>query len=208
MYSFRWYYRRGIVVWPYKYTNFLRNYLIQFIKKKSEYRVFCIGYAKTGNTSITKALDILGFRSAQYLKGALRGEPKGGWIRYIKKCNYDAFIDAPFGREEFYKELDKTFPKSKFILTSRETSSFSRSFVNYFHNTPWEIKSKKELKELKERFEERNAQIIEYFKDRPSKLLIMDISSGDGWEKLCGFLENPIPKKPFPHRNKGWVKTG
>ena len=38
--------------------------------------------------------------------------------------------------------------------------------------------------------------------DRPGKLVEMDFSSGDGWEKLCPFLGLPVPAKPFPHANK------
>ncbi len=41
--------------------------------------------------------------------------------------------------------------------------------------------------------------ILEYFRDRPHDLLIMDICGGDGWEKLCLFLGiQDIPKIPFP----------
>ena len=41
---------------------------------------------------------------------------------------------------------------------------------------------------------------LEYFKDRPHDLLIMDVAGGDGWEKLCAFLEvQEIPSVPFPH---------
>ena len=31
-----------------------------------------------------------------------------------------------------------------------------------------------------------------------NNLLIMDITKGDGWSKLCNFLNKPIPNKPFP----------
>jgi hypothetical protein len=41
-----------------------------------------------------------------------------------------------------------------------------------------------------------------YFADRPNDLLEMDITKGDGWEKLCPFLELPIPDKPFRKANK------
>ena len=44
--------------------------------------------------------------------------------------------------------------------------------------------------------------ILEYFKDRPEDLLIMDFAYGDGWDKLCSFLSKEIPDEPFPHANK------
>ena len=35
------------------------------------------------------------------------------------------------------------------------------------------------------------------------RLLVMDITAGDGWEKLCGFLGLPVPDLPFPHEHHG-----
>ena len=43
--------------------------------------------------------------------------------------------------------------------------------------------------------------VREYFHERPQDFLVMDIAAGDGWEKLCSFLEiNGIPETPFPHK--------
>jgi hypothetical protein len=41
-----------------------------------------------------------------------------------------------------------------------------------------------------------------YFAKRTHDLLILDIPAGDGWEKLCPFLEHPFPDIPFPHTNR------
>ena len=42
---------------------------------------------------------------------------------------------------------------------------------------------------------------IEYFQDRSQDFLVMDICQGDGWEKLCPFLEiDQIPEIPFPYK--------
>jgi hypothetical protein len=54
-----------------------------------------------------------------------------------------------------------------------------------------------------EEIENRNKEIIDYFKFDNTKLLVMDIIKGDGWEKLCKFLDKPIPNRPFPHKNIG-----
>ena len=52
-------------------------------------------------------------------------------------------------------------------------------------------------------YEERNKEIIEYFKDKPNQLLVLDIIKGEGWENLCTFLGKDIPDVPFPHENIG-----
>ena len=47
------------------------------------------------------------------------------------------------------------------------------------------------------RLHKKNA--IEYFQDRPQDFIIMDVCAGDGWEKLCPFLDiADIPTMPFP----------
>ena len=37
----------------------------------------------------------------------------------------------------------------------------------------------------------------------PARLLVMDLTAGDGWEKLCAFLGVPAPDMPFPHKHRG-----
>ena len=46
-----------------------------------------------------------------------------------------------------------------------------------------------------------NAEVVEYFKDRPDDLLVMDITKEDPWPRLCAFLGEPVPSVPFPHSN-------
>ena len=41
--------------------------------------------------------------------------------------------------------------------------------------------------------------VLSYFKDRPNDLLVINITEGEGWEKLCPFLSKPIPSTAFPN---------
>jgi hypothetical protein len=41
----------------------------------------------------------------------------------------------------------------------------------------------------------------------PERLLVMDITAGDGWQKLCGFLGLPAPDLPFPHEHRGMQRV-
>ena len=60
------------------------------------------------------------------------------------------------------------------------------------------------------RYHDHNRDVLDYFKDRPGDLLVMDMSKGAGWPELCGFLSKnglikdftPIPSIPYPHANK------
>ena len=53
-----------------------------------------------------------------------------------------------------------------------------------------------------DRYKNHNREVNEYFKDRPDDLLVMDVTAGDGWEKLCPFLGVDIPDIDFPPANK------
>jgi hypothetical protein len=52
------------------------------------------------------------------------------------------------------------------------------------------------------RFEDHNKEVMEYFIDRSEDLLILNFSEGDGWDKLCHFLNKKTPSTLFPHVNK------
>lgn len=95
------------------------------IKRESYNKVFCIGQNKTGTTSLEKLLSLFGFKMGNQ---AVAEVLSLDWLvnknakRIIQYCyTADAFQDAPFSYPRLYKELDKVFPNSKFILTVRES---------------------------------------------------------------------------------------
>ncbi|MBA3570167.1 MAG: hypothetical protein H0W28_12725 [Pyrinomonadaceae bacterium] len=53
---------------------------------------------------------------------------------------------------------------------------------------------------FKKKFREHNEQVLA--KIPPHRLLVMNISGGDGWDKLCPFLDAARPTAPFPHVNR------
>ena len=54
---------------------------------------------------------------------------------------------------------------------------------------------------MRMKYEQRNQEIINYFKDT-NKLLILDFEESQNWDNLCDFLKKPIPSQNFPHLNK------
>jgi hypothetical protein len=180
-------------------------------------KVFCIGFHKTGTTSMEKALKLLGYRVTG-----------GNWVRdpdvakvALKRAlklvpQYDAFQDNPWPM--LYKEMDKTFPGSKFILTVRDPQKWVASVAKNFGTdiTPmreWLYGEGRGFPKgneavYVERFERHNHEVLNYFSDREQDLLVMNVTEGDGWEKLCPFLGLVVPGVPFPRANvraeKGW----
>lgn len=176
-------------------------------------KIFGIGLSKTGTTSLAHALDILGYKVRDCLGLTIY---RKGQISSIDKTalkNHDALTDTPI--PSFYRELDREYPNSKFILTIRELDAWLNSCKKQF-NQKLADKQTDAHNELfmdlygSTVFDEDKFRVgytrfvdgvLEYFKERPNDLLVMDISNGDGWEKLCPFLGKSVPDIPFPKSN-------
>lgn len=59
----------------------------------------------------------------------------------------------------------------------------------------------------RERYEGHNAEVAAWFEDRPDDLLVLRLTEGEGWPELCGFLDRPVPDRPFPHANAAGRST-
>jgi hypothetical protein len=92
-------------------------------------KIFCIGFQKTGTSSLDKALRILGYRVCGSY-GIY--DPSHVYEEAFELINkFDAFQDMPW--PILYKELDERCPDSKFILTLRPTDSWISSMTNTFY---------------------------------------------------------------------------
>jgi hypothetical protein len=81
-------------------------------------KVFCIGFHKTGTTSLNVALQTLGYQVTGpngYNDPKIQKRVLALAHSLVKK--YDAFQDNPW--PIIYKEMDHAYPGSKFILTVR-----------------------------------------------------------------------------------------
>jgi hypothetical protein len=172
-------------------------------------KIFCIGFHKTGTKSLAEALRTLGYRvtGPNGVKDQDIGKNVLGMAYELVEI-YDAFQDNPW--PIIYKEMDKKFTDSKFILTLRDSGSWIKSQVRRFgrRETPmrkwiYGVGCPEGNENIYiRRFEEHNREVLEYFKDRSKDLLVLDLSQGDGWDKLCPFLGVEIINGLFPHTNK------
>lgn len=167
-------------------------------------KVFCVGLNKTATSSLGRALDIIGYR----VKGWERVKNINEAKVEAKKClkEYDALQDLPW--PIIYKWLDKKYPKSKFILTVRNKQKWIKSICNFYnkknelnnlvygHGNP----NGNEKKYMKV-YSRHNSKVKKHFEGRKGKLLVMNIPEGDGWVKLCNFLDTRRPPFDFPKKN-------
>lgn len=182
-------------------------------------KVFGIGFHKTGTTSLGLALEHFGYRvchGAVPLREALGHRLMMHLLddRHLEPImrvarHYDAFEDNPWF--VLYRELDRRFPGSKFILTIRDEARWLDSACRYFGPTRsdlrrWIYGDASPLgneQRWAERYRSHNDAVTSYFSARPDDLLVVDWEHGDGWNELAAFLGRTPPSAlPFPHSTK------
>ncbi|MBW2662792.1 MAG: hypothetical protein JRD93_12570 [Deltaproteobacteria bacterium] len=110
------------------------------LSKRDYNKVFCVGFGKTGTTSLEKALKDFGFEMGNQAVAEILSQDwaKRRTDRIINFCyTADAFQDAPFGFPGLFKVLDSAFPNSKFILTVRDNESQWYDSLIRFHTKIW-----------------------------------------------------------------------
>jgi glycosyltransferase involved in cell wall biosynthesis len=184
-------------------------------------RVFGIGLNKTGTSSLHAAVSHLGFRSVHHggsdLAEAIRRSRDEGRPML---ADVDADLDAFFDIEEVrqgYAQLDREHPGSKFVLSVRDVDEWVASRVRH-------VQHQRDLRDLglphgafldidvpawlAER-EAHHDSVLAHFAGRPDDLLVIDVSAGQGWERLAPFLGwGRLPERPFPWENRSASPEG
>ncbi|MEM8828058.1 MAG: sulfotransferase family protein [Cyanobacteria bacterium P01_G01_bin.19] len=167
-------------------------------------KVFGLGLSKTGTSSLTRALTLLDYKSAHFIK-----------IHNFDK--YDAITDTPI--PVIYRALDRQYPQAKFVLTIRDAEDWVKSFENHIIRQDWQNRYSKmrsdallvtmqlygtinfDRQKYLDGYHRYHQEVRDYFANRKQDLLVMNICQGDGWEKLCPFLGVSVPETPFPVKN-------
>jgi hypothetical protein len=176
----------------------------------SKHKIICIGLPKTGTSTMGDALLQLGY-SVVGARLDLTGAMMSKNIAEIAKVaeEYDALQDIPWAF--IYRELDVLFPESKFIFTDRDPDKWIISMRKHFKGQKRDFNEwfyGKSIVDGNEnifiaKYMEHKQGVMDYFAHRPHDLLVMSFENGDGWDKLCEFLDKPAPRAKFPHSNKG-----
>jgi len=166
-------------------------------------KVWGIGLARTGTTTLCEVFRRLGYQTVLH-------NPHFPLLETA-----DAAADNECAL--FYRYLDYRFPGSKFILTTRPLKDWLKSIKFVLDTYP--ISSRQENIAIFRRmtlygtvsFDEakmicaylqHHREVRHYFHDRADDLLEVDFAQCNGWERICAFLDLPVPGEPFPHLNK------
>ena len=168
------------------------------------------------------------YTSANHLMPMIKDKNYKSFFEVINK--FDCFDDVPFSHGEIYKILYKKYHNAKFILTVRDPDSWFKSLSHqltfnrdkkmlplqkciecgwdglhdHIKLTYGNISLHKDKKYIIKTYEKRNKEIQEFFKDKPGKLLVMDICCGDDKENmklLKKFLGVESEFDAIPHFN-------
>ena len=187
-------------------------------------RVLGVGLSKTGTTSLHRALGILGYRSLHYDDRRLNDVVCGAEAHpdFRRYDDVDAVLDIPAA--VFFEELLLAYPDAKCILTLRDEDAWWDS-IRYHHDVHSPVRKREDdpfkwclrhfvygsasAHELlfRKRYREHNERVL--LRIPSAQLLVMRLTEGDGWEKLCPFLNEAVPGVPFPHgnRRRDWTQA-
>lgn len=184
-------------------------------------RVFGIGMPKTGTTSLHHALGVLGldswhWSSAHVAKAIWQEMNHRGQSPTLER--WYALSDTPIPL--LYDRLDKAYPGSKFILTWRDEAAWLGSIERHFDpaynkwalgwdNDPFSHRAHHLLFGRKDfdpdvmlqRYRAHNYDVRDYFASRPQDLLEVGLEDDSKWQKLCEFLDRPVPEIEYPLAN-------
>lgn len=202
-----------LTYWEDRFRRLGRTADPQIFQPDAQALVLGIGLSRTGTSSLNEALQILGVQSTHFP------------VSHVEITR--GATDTPIALG--FQYLDLMYPGSKFILTVRRNveewlDSCEWLFVNHvkkqsdeqrmlflkkLHHDLYGCESHDDFDRgrFRQAYFQHIDRVTKHFKGRESDLLIMDITAGDGWDKLCPFLNATVPGIQFPYRNTRPVKA-
>lgn len=194
---------------------------------KKPVKFFQIGFSKCGtktlseffrNNYVATVHHEFGYLAITMDKNYKEGLPliSKGYDSYYGFFDMERLYDLPLISipKLYFKELDKQYPGSKFILNTRNKEAWLRSKARhpaYHQKMRWLDlhakffnKSKAEVLQMwSDEWDEHYSAVLEYFKDRPNDLLVFDIDN-DKPEKICEFFKEyfRLDPKLYEHKNR------
>ena len=192
--------------------------------------VLGLGFGRTGTLSLKLALETLGIAPCYHMVEVMRNpaharawtDAQRGELAPVRAllAGYAGAVDWPVSA--FWREMLDAFPGVRVVLTVRDSAQWYASFRETIAESaaglsPPHDSSLRVLYDLTRDLilngvfagrarDESYARSVYDAHNRdvaaavpPERLLVFE--AGAGWQPLCGFLEKPVPREPFPHLN-------
>lgn len=164
-------------------------------------KVFGIGLMKTGTTTLGSCFQSMGYRHFSYFPKLIRQNHKGEFdATWDVVDRFESFEDHPW--PSHYQEIERRYPDAKFVLTVRKDSeTWYGSLTNHARRMGptaerrlifgygWPLNRRDEHISF---YEEHNQAVIDYFEDRPEKLLVVCWEDGSTWQDVAEFLGTTV----------------
>lgn len=172
-------------------------------------KVFGVGLNKTGTTTLGICMKTFGYKHLSHSEELTRLYSEGKLEELMNVArSYDSFEDWPWPL--MYKELAVEFPDAKFVLTMRSSDlvwlksltihSYKLPPKENYHELVYGYKYPLGHRQYHlDFYNKHNADVIEYFRDQPGRLLVVSWNEKSRWDELCSFLDEATPEVPFPH---------
>lgn len=178
------------------------------------FKVFGIGFQRTGTSTLGAALRRLGFRHLSHTTALMKAHAAGrDSVVDAAAAAFDSFDDWPWPLV-WRRMWDIYGPEARYVLTVRRDSaawveSLKRHAeraapggrlreVVYGHAYP----HGREAAHVAV-YEAHNAAVRAFFAEPERRGVFAEFcwEAGQGWPELCGFLGLPVPRRRFPHVN-------
>lgn len=190
-------------------------------------RIFGIGLSRTGTTSLGRALELLGYECFHFQRdGRIVDWPEffvADAVIDTPVCVrfpslYFAFPNSRFiyttrdvsswtsSMREFYRadsprELQDLW-KGEAYWRGEEGRKSGWEYHNALQYNIIQYSLYAQHDSWREAYQAYEERVEEFFDDKPAdRLLRLNVTGGEGWRKLCDFLDCDRPDRPFPHLN-------
>lgn len=177
-------------------------------------KVVGIGLGKTGTTTLGAALQVLGYDHVQ------RGEQRH-LLEAYSRGNYEALAEVLDRRDSVddfpwplvYQWVARRHPDAKFVLTLRkDAETWYQSLCSHVASGEGsdadrrialgKARPESDPNHFLQLYKRHEEDVRAFFANEPDRLLVVCWENGDGWGKLCAFLDHTEPKRAFPHSNR------
>ncbi|MEO6396739.1 MAG: hypothetical protein ABIO40_12610 [Devosia sp.] len=173
-----------------KKENLKRTLLSKLGLDRNYRKVFAIGFNKTATTSIHAIFGECGMTATHNVQWRGSRHPLVHWV-------YQGFSDGP---PDDFRRLDRRFPRSRFVLNTRDLAPWLDSRLRHLAKQRAKGKTpdftrfedpKLDIADWVRRRNRHHAAVLDYFRDRPADLLVVNyIRDPDAAARIGRFAGN------------------